>query len=282
MWSLMNSPVVTFLDIKDHYDLKNDFTCTFKLDAKYVQKSYDIVAIFKLGWNNTSEYITGKAVRDVNTEQIGQITFLGYLLPRDTSNLYQVCYISNQELKGASSPFDFSVEYQPLTTSEILSSQVLISCDSTAMCQVILEKDIEITKLKEMIASLTEENNILKKSLKVFLDEKMESSFKNYDQDITKLKGSVEGIEHIVLRHNKDIKMLKNKVVEGEEEYKKLYFEKLKIEKKYEKLKDTYCSDKGWVHEEEEFIDVNKDLGELQPLPPFPFMLQHSHSDSKA
>ncbi|XP_066140461.1 calcium-binding and coiled-coil domain-containing protein 2-like isoform X2 [Euwallacea fornicatus] len=258
--SLMNSPVVIFLDIQDHYDLKT---------------------IFKLGWNNTKEYITGKAIRDVNTEQIGQVTFPSFLLPRDTSNLYQVCYISNQELKGASSPFDFSIEYQLLTSSEIFSSQVLTSCDSTAMCQVILEKDIEITKLKEMNASLTEENNVLKKSLKVLVDEKMESRFQSYDKNITKLRDLVEGIEHIVLKHNKDIKMLKNKVMEGGEEYKKLYLEKLKIEKKYEKLKDAHCSDTSWMCEDREFIDVNKDLGELQPLPPFPFILQHSYSDSK-
>lgn len=182
-------------------------------------------------------------------------------------NLHQLCYFRGQELQGASSPFDFCA-IEP--TSESYVSRVLPSFDTINKYQSDQGKEQEISKLKEENASLKEENEILRKSLKVLLNNKLEKQEKEKccEKDIAELKALFQTLQTIVHANAEDTKMLKKKIVEGGEEYKKLYMEKYKLEKRFDRVISSFRKQGQSQHNatcpDEE---INFDLSTLPSLP---------------
>lgn len=184
-------------------------------------------------------------------------------MPKNTSDLYQICYISGTDLCGASTPFQFCAEDNSMSASTGFT--FLSSIDSMTKSQLITEKDQEINRLKE-------ENAILKESLKTVLSHKSQSSSRYYDEDIKILKDLVEGVQSMLSVHDRDIKMLKDKIKEGGEEYVKLYIEKFRVQKKYEKLK-TKCTKTSLEEDNQPIDNFTLDLGDLKSIPPFPSII---------
>lgn len=190
--------------------------------------------------------------------------FLGDDLPRECINLYQICYFRGQELQGASSPFDFCDFEIPM--SESFVSKMLPSFESINRCQ----NDQEITRLKEQNASLKEENEILRKSLKVLLNDKLEKQEKGKccEKQIAELKSLFQTLQTTVQANDADIKMLKKKIVEGGEEYKKLYMEKYKLEKRFDRVVSTIKKQGQSQHDSNCPDDkVTFDISNLPSLP---------------
>uniref|UniRef100_A0A6P7G2S6 Calcium-binding and coiled-coil domain-containing protein 2-like n=1 Tax=Diabrotica virgifera virgifera TaxID=50390 RepID=A0A6P7G2S6_DIAVI len=259
---------VQFLDIQDQYYCNADLLCTFKFND-YVPQEGDRVAIFKLGWSFVKDYILFEwAPVDTKSEDnIYTVTFNKHVLPKKNfDEIYQICYLSGEnELHGASSPFQLSSEkpkpieistsvftvedslYQSLSKHKVIST---VHCDH----------EDEIKKLKE-------ENQILKEALKVALahNESPQSTSKNYDKDIADLKQITGELKSCLEMQRQEFDVLKTKITDSKEEYKKLYLEKYKIHKKYEHLKTKLEREAKPNNFRLEF-----DISDLDSMPPFP------------
>lgn len=126
--------------------------------------------------------------------------------------------------------------------------------------------DRTMSDRQDELQKLREENVMLRASLKAIIASKNGQSLKNYDSEIMELKKITDNLKEAQAHQQKEINMLKIKITNGGEEYKKLYLEKVKIEKKYDKLKNK-MEDNGKNDPE----ILNFDIGDLKSIPPFPF-----------
>ncbi|CAG9812568.1 unnamed protein product [Phaedon cochleariae] len=259
--------VVEFLNVQDQYCFNEDLHCTYKFND-YSPQEGDRLAIFKLGWNFVKDYVVFEWVPVESVgEDIHLVVFNKHILPKNNVDIYQICYLSGEnELYGASSLFQFSSQKAAVTTTT-----------SDAPPPPTLAHDVKpkpiprINEDSEVIKDLKEENLMLRTTLKFVVSQKNEQT-KNYDEDITELRQITDSLKASLDLQQKEINMLKTKIMEGGEEYKKLYIEKCKIEKKYEQLKSkkdekskTDLSDKLATVD---LLDFNID--ELRSMPPFP------------
>ncbi|XP_050303423.1 uncharacterized protein LOC126741130 [Anthonomus grandis grandis] len=238
---------VEFVDTLDHYCNKSNLTCKLKINDSYTSQGKDYVAIYKLGWTHVTDYVTIKNVTDIIKDRTCEVVFNKHILPNNTQDLFHMCFLNGQELLGASTPFQFCEE------ESVVDSAMSFINTSNSRSVLIIEKDLEIQRLKE-------ENNILKESLRSLLNKSEENG---YDKELKEIKVLVEGLKLMLSDHDKDIAMLKDKIREGGELYKQLYFEKCKVQKKYEKLKNIYV-----IQESQSSNEALVD--NLQSLPPFP------------
>ncbi|CAG9763353.1 unnamed protein product [Ceutorhynchus assimilis] len=275
MASLSSTALVTFQGIQDQYSLNSDLTFQFTFKSSQDFPLKDSLAIFKLGWNHVTEYVAIKSAPiDVSPEQIiYSVTFNQHILPKNIEDLFQVCYLRGQILCGASSPFQFTDNAMPTKDEDFE-----IVYDKAHKTRVLSEKDQEIERLKE-------ENEILRESLRTLI-----ISSKNKDT----LK-EIKGMKTMVLRHDAEIKMLKDKIRAGGEEYKKLYIENFMVKTRYDKLRakmlglnddDEKCTTKKYEKSKTRFpytddedsddgIGVaDLDLDDLKSIPPFPSILK--------
>ncbi|XP_060523252.1 tax1-binding protein 1 homolog [Cylas formicarius] len=233
---------VEFVNVADQYPCNKDLFCKYKLND-YRPQEGDRVAIFKLGWNFVKDYLVFEWAPVSPVDDLCSVTFNQLNLPKSPLEIYQLCYIgAENEVHGASSPFSFC---GCGSASGLNTSQCVDRND--------VDKDMEICRLRE-------ENAILKQSLKAILGQEHGGHWKAHDSDIKELKRLVEEINSKVVKQQAEIDTLKGKIRESGEEYRKLYLEKAKVEKKYEKLK---------VKKVEKTVD-NFDIGDLKSIPPFP------------
>lgn len=164
---------------------------------------------------------------------------LGPSLPKNTTEIYQFCYINaDNEVCGASPPFQFSDgAVKPFTsiTTSIYASRIIEN-----------DKDKEIEKLRE-------ENSILKDTLKVVISNKSAS---NLQKDVDELKNTVKFLVAALNSQKKEINALKQKVDVKRCEDRKV-------------SESSTQSDSSWVVPSN-LPRIPYDLGELETLPPFP------------
>lgn len=176
-------------------------------------------------------------------------------MPRNSTDLYQICYISGEnELKAATSTFQFVANVNIVSVAKPkIERKFVIGGPST-----IHESSNEINKLKE-------ENELLRESLKAILVKK--DAEKPNDKQIAILTETVNDLKNLVSGLQKDVNMLKHKIVEGGEEYKKLYLEKASVEKKFDKLKQQVKRGERVISKD---MINSFDINELKSIPPFP------------
>uniref|UniRef100_A0A1Y1NDI4 SKICH domain-containing protein n=1 Tax=Photinus pyralis TaxID=7054 RepID=A0A1Y1NDI4_PHOPY len=105
-------PRVEFLNVQDQYSYNDDLICKYYLTDYEVQEG-DRVAIFRLGWQYIKDYILFEwAPKD---SEANLVVFNKPCLPKNTSEIYQFCFISGENnVLGASEPFQFSEKNQKL------------------------------------------------------------------------------------------------------------------------------------------------------------------------
>lgn len=124
------------------------------------------------------------------------------------------------------------------------------------------QKEIEALKEKVNIMSLSFSHAVL--NLNKEADSKDGRHIhRNYDKDIEDLLCKVNNLETLYNSQQAEIDMLKSKIIECGEEYKKIYLEKVKLEKKMEKLKNK----KDEIKQDPNSFNIE----DLKTLPPFPF-----------
>lgn len=119
---------------------------------------------------------------------------------------------------------------------------------------------------QDELQKLREENEMLRACLKAMMALKSGQSLKNYDSEIVELRKITDNLKESLNHQQKEINSLKIKITDGGEEYKKLYLEKVRIEKKYDKLKNKMDDNGKRIPE-----IFNFDIGDLKSIPPFPF-----------
>lgn len=133
------------------------------------------------------------------------------------------------------------------------------------------------------LENLREENTVLKAAIKALTAQKNDTAGggggKNYDKDIEELREITDNLKTTMNQQQQELNNLKTKIRECGEEYKKLYLEKVKLEKKLqreraEKTKDVVLN-KEVVKKEENCFRVisgenNFDISNLPSMPPFP------------
>lgn len=249
-------PAVEFIDVLDQYSYNENLRCTYKFND-YTPQEGDRVAIFKLGWNFVKDYVVFEwASTGTDKDKQLHVVFKKHVLPKNCNEIYQICYISGENvLYGASSPFQFAAEVSPIMTQSSLSmASGEDVCDRT-----MFENQDDLRKLKE-------ENEMLRASLKAMIAQKNGQGSRNYDSDISDLRKITDSLKEALAQQQREINMLKVKITNGGEEYRKLYLEKVKVEKKYDKLKNK-VEDNGKIVSDA----VNFDIGDLKSIPPFPF-----------
>lgn len=148
-----------------------------------------------------------------------------------------------------------------------LTESKLIDVEGTSLQLLDQEEKIPEETNKES-NDLLEENQQLRKEL-----QKTDASIKNCDSQISELKSEIESLKEMLCVTQKDVADLKVRMDVANEEYKKLYAEKARTEKKYEKLVKKCQGNKG-KRNSESSCDLSSDyLGELDPLPPFPILM---------
>lgn len=195
--------------------------------------------------------------------------FSEHILPKSTTELYQICYISGEnELHGASTPFQFTVEnLQQIHAPPIPFLTGMKSCMIKSKSSKTSEKDD--LKRENELEDLREENSLLKAAIKALISQKNDNG-KNYDEDIAQLKEITDSLKTAMNQQQQEMNILKMKIKKCGEEYKKLYLEKIHLEKKLQK---------------EEIDKANKcpnqviktglpmqdfDISNLPSIPPFP------------
>ncbi|KAK7864051.1 hypothetical protein R5R35_012219 [Gryllus longicercus] len=100
---------VIFHDIADSYPTDADVQCFFSLTLDMKRKEGDFVGLFRLGWRSPSDIITSQLVpKPTSEDQCDfQVCFRASDLPKEEGEIYQLCYISENEVWGASVPFEF-------------------------------------------------------------------------------------------------------------------------------------------------------------------------------
>ncbi|XP_030754196.1 tax1-binding protein 1-like isoform X1 [Sitophilus oryzae] len=243
---------VEFLSVLDQYSISDDLHCEFKFND-YIPQDGDRITLFKFGWNDAKDYLLFEWVPFGLKETRYFVTFPKDVLPKNQLQLYQICYINGEnEVMGASTPFQFNAE-----PSEVKQDSKPTNFDVTDS-KISTNKDQELSLLKE-------ENIMLKDTLKALISKRL---IKNYDQEIAEVKELTESLKKMLLDHEKEIDSLKSKIRQGGEEFRKLYLEKVKVERKYEKLRNkTIKEERNKTIESNDKLSF--DLGDLPSLPPF-------------
>lgn len=138
--------------------------------------------------------------------------------------------------------------------------------------------------IKEL-EDLREENSVLKAAIKALTSQKKDE-IRSYDKDIADLRDITDSLKVAMKQQQQEMNVLKAKIKECGEEYKKLYLEKLKLERKLlrdksEKTKeiafkkDVFDNKDGGslgsVTDKKPVVGENNfDISNLPSMPPFP------------
>lgn len=118
------------------------------------------------------------------------------------------------------------------------------------------------------IEELREENYVLRAAIKALTSEKKEQG-KNYDSDIAELREITDSLKIAVTQQQQEMNVLKMKIKECGEEYKKLYLDKMKLERRLSKEKSDRVakevSQPVTRINADQYLDFN-----LPSIPPFP------------
>nr|CAH7751172.1 unnamed protein product [Callosobruchus chinensis] len=248
-------PAVEFLDVLDQYPYNEDLTCTFAFND-YSPQEGDRVAIYKIGWSFVKDYIVFLWVSPDDVKDTKYSVVINkHILPKNNVDIYQICYITAEnEIQGASSSFQFTPEKRRSTSPPPPTTAIAPSETRTSLPQFNLQinRDDEIKQLKE-------ENSMLKESLKLIIAG--QNSQKMFADEMKDLRNTVENLKIVVDGNRTEIDSLKSKIRECGEEYKKLYLEKMKVEKKLDKIKSRKTDGKDDI-----------DIDGLKSIPPFPYI----------
>ncbi|KAB0793408.1 hypothetical protein PPYR_13028 [Photinus pyralis] len=257
-------PRVEFLNVQDQYSYNDDLICKYYLTDYEVQEG-DRVAIFRLGWQYIKDYILFEwAPKD---SEANLVVFNKPCLPKNTSEIYQFCFISGENnVLGASEPFQFSEKtknYQSLFRSSVLKLDSSMQDDYKSLSNAspsslnnipdVIERDREMLRLRE-------ENEFLRNTLKILISKQ---NPKKYDSDIEDLKKLTADLQLTVVNQQNQLKDLQLHVAKCNSNYKSFRIEEDNLESACDNLKKRFDRTLN--------ISTDDEFGELESLPPFPF-----------
>ncbi|KAL3274590.1 hypothetical protein HHI36_015971 [Cryptolaemus montrouzieri] len=268
---------VIFCDIEEMYSFNEDLVCTF-IPNHYTPQDGDRVAMFKLGWKSVKDYILFEwAPTGLPETMEHKVIFDRYDLPQNVSEIYQICYISSENvLHGATIPFQFQSEIPQRNSSikNILNSSyndaplILSSCQDILKSRRIkreienLEKDALSMRMSKSFSCENSESKLggfefqKNKSIENFINSLGISKERNHQRVHAKCERQIAELKH-------QIELLRRKVAMQQNEINTYKSEKEAVGQKPVSRKHTTTC----------FKEIGYDLGELDPIPPFPLNL---------
>ncbi|XP_014289204.1 tax1-binding protein 1 homolog [Halyomorpha halys] len=100
---------VIFHNVQTVYTADEAVHCVYSIIDEIEPELSDFIGLFKVGWTSSTECFSSvPAMVPPNDEkQFLKSIFGAHLLPNDSSELYQFCYVSKMRVVGASTPFTF-------------------------------------------------------------------------------------------------------------------------------------------------------------------------------
>ncbi|KAK4872106.1 hypothetical protein RN001_016230 [Aquatica leii] len=228
---------IEFIDVQDQYTYSEDLTCKYNIIDYDIQEG-DRIAIFKLGWQYIKDYVLFEWVPQ-NVDH-NFVVFNKHYLPKNTTDIYQFCFISAEnDVQGASELFHFVEKPRNLSNLSLYSISDI-------------NEDRETLILKE-------ENEFLRNTLKVISGEQKAN---DYNNDIENLKKVTSELRVTLTNQQNQIKDLHLTVSNWCIDYKALQKEKENLENICENLKKCFQKHLNYMC---------IDFGEFESMPPFPF-----------
>ncbi|XP_034241818.1 rootletin-like isoform X2 [Thrips palmi] len=101
--------VIVFHSVDEEYRADRSIVCEYIRPDKWQESWKDAIYLFKVGWVTHRDFICAVPVPEPNNDPIGRVLLAEHLLPKDTTNLYQFCYLRDFTVLGASTPFQFTL-----------------------------------------------------------------------------------------------------------------------------------------------------------------------------
>lgn len=168
---------------------------------------------------------------------------------------------ADNAISGASVPFQFSVSE---TSSTDTVDNKISTIEEEQIVQVEVKPNNECDKAETCTecTKLKQNNEFLQSTVLNF-----NSALQKYDSRISDLRKDIESLKSLLSVTQDDVSDFKVRLKMAGDEFKKLYIEKSRTEKKYEKLVKKCRTKKGTETSQREY-DF---LDELEPFPVLPF-----------
>lgn len=165
---------VIFHNVQAIYTADEAINCVYSITDEIEPELGDVIGLFKVGWTSSSEcYSSVPAKTPVNNDkQFLKSVFGAHLLPNDSSELYQFCYISKMRVVGASTPFTFE------------SSDIIAVEDPTDPGLLVFKS--RVSQLKDELHKLSDEKTYYASKYKILHSnfQKLKSEFDNIEQEL--------------------------------------------------------------------------------------------------
>lgn len=99
--------VIVFHSVDEEYPANQDIVCQYVRPDGWEENQKDHICLFKVGWVTKNDAVFMVPLPAPSNDPIGRVTIPVDILPKDTTNLYQFCYMREYTLLGASTPFQF-------------------------------------------------------------------------------------------------------------------------------------------------------------------------------
>lgn len=116
--------VIVFHSVDEEYRADQDVVCEYIRPDKWQEGWEDAIYLFKVGWVTHRDFICAVPVPQPSNDPIGRVLLSERLLPKDTVNLYQFCYLRHFTVLGASTPFQFTLPEVRKKESSMNASQI--------------------------------------------------------------------------------------------------------------------------------------------------------------
>jgi len=107
---------VSFVGVRETYPLGNAVECRYAFSEPFEPTTRDWIGLYRVGWRSHDSYETyvwiqlpTKSGDAENTNHEASVTFPADVIPKDSKEFYQFCYVSRaKQVCGVSTPFQLS------------------------------------------------------------------------------------------------------------------------------------------------------------------------------
>lgn len=178
--------LIVFHSVDEEYPANADIVCQYIRPEGWEENCKDQICLFKVGWVTKNDAIFMLPSPLPSNDPIGQIIIPEKMLPKDTMNLFQFCYMRDYTLLGASTPFQFT--YQEVASHGQSNSDA---------CKYMEESHMEMGCSASCTKRTTQRDSALNKP-------QSQSSNSNFETGRSSAAGKVE----CVLQPSKEIPQL--------------------------------------------------------------------------
>ncbi|XP_026281434.1 calcium-binding and coiled-coil domain-containing protein 2 isoform X3 [Frankliniella occidentalis] len=160
--------IIVFHSIDEEYPAHQDILCQYIRPDGWEESPKDNICLFRVGWVTKTDAVFMVPPGLPSNDPVGRIVISESNLPKDSTNVYQFCYMREYTLLGASTPFQFTFPSHYGDVNERPNAEMSIgkdfSCNVDSMVQqsaVSLEKlDLSLSSKRQDTSLLYQDNSL--------------------------------------------------------------------------------------------------------------------------